>query len=108
MAVATTFWYTRREPVFRDTEFNTEYGRDVVARVTADAEAGIPTGVKPALAHLDPLSLRNELGAIQMNGTQVASQPRLHLIDYGPSQSTVGANRAGRIAVRKLHQLLTR
>ena len=161
--VATTFWYTRREPVFRNTEFNTEYGRDVVARVTADAEAGIPTGsvvsytglgwtpyaraakargalnrrpmfssidatgvieadgshtdldtilwatgFKPALAHLDPLGLRNELGAIQMDGTQVATQPRLHLIGYGPSQSTVGANRAGRIAVRKLHKLLTR
>ena len=66
------------------------------------------TGFKPALAHLDPLGLRNELGAIQMDGTQVATQPRLHLIGYGPSQSTVGANRAGRIAVRKLHKLLTR
>ena len=26
-------------------------------------------------------------------------EPRLHLIGYGPSQSTIGANRAGRAAV---------
>jgi hypothetical protein len=37
-----------------------------------------------------------------MRGTQVASEPRLHLIGFGPSQSTVGANRAGRDAVNSL------
>ncbi len=43
--VANTFWYTRREPVFIDGEFVPETtGRDVVARVTADVEAGRPTG----------------------------------------------------------------
>ena len=35
-------------------------------------------------------------------GTQVAAEPRVHLIGYGPSSSTIGANRAGRAAVASL------
>ncbi len=42
-----------------------------------------------------------------MDGTQVASDPRIHLVGYGPSASTIGANRAGRAAAvavdRRLH-----
>jgi len=64
------------------------------------------TGFRADLAHLDPLALRNELGGITMRGTRVADEPRLHLIGFGPSQSTVGANRAGRDAVRELVRLL--
>ena len=64
------------------------------------------TGFKPALAHLDPLRLRNGLGGITMRGTQVADDARVHLIGYGPSQSTVGANRAGRAAVAAVSRLL--
>lgn len=161
--VATTFWYTRREPGFRDGEFRHEVeGRQVIARVTADVEAGRPTGsvvsytgliwtpyaraarargalarrpmftaVEPTgvreadgtltpvdaivwatgfradLAHLEPLRLRGELGGIRLTGTQVAGEPRLHLIGFGPSQSTVGANRAGRDAVSALVRTLT-
>ena len=60
------------------------------------------TGFKAALAHLDPLGLRNEAGGIRMHGTQVAGEPRVHLVGFGPSQSTVGANRAGREAVATL------
>ena len=37
-----------------------------------------------------------------MDGTQVAAEPRVHLIGYGPSSSTIGANRAGRAAVAAL------
>ncbi|MFJ3408397.1 NAD(P)-binding domain-containing protein [Promicromonospora sp. NPDC090134] len=152
--VATTRWYTRREPVFHD-EFRSEtLGRETIAKVMADVEAGRPTGsvvsytgliwtpyalaakergalerrpmftaiepdgvreadggltpldtilwatgFKADLAHLGPLGLRNELGGIAMAGTQVAAEPRVHLIGFGPSQSTVGANRAGREAV---------
>jgi cation diffusion facilitator CzcD-associated flavoprotein CzcO len=59
------------------------------------------TGFRPDLSHLEPLYLRNELGGIAMRGTQVAGEPRVHLIGFGPSQSTVGANRAGREAVAK-------
>ena len=57
------------------------------------------TGFKGALSHLDPLNLRNDQGGIMLRGTQVAGEPLGHLIGFGPSQSTVGANRAGRAAV---------
>ena len=156
--VASTLWYTRREPVFGAGEFD---GRSAVARVIADVEAGRPTGsvvsytglawtpyalaarergvlerrpmfaaieprgvreadgsftsvdaivwatgFRPALAHLDPLALRNELGGIELAGTQVTAEPRVHLIGFGPSQSTVGANRAGRAAVNAVLERL--
>jgi cation diffusion facilitator CzcD-associated flavoprotein CzcO len=153
--VASTLWYTRREPVFLDRAFEHEtLGRETIAKVIADVEAGQPsgsivsytglawtpyaiaardrgvlqrrpmfvaiephgvreadgtftsvdtilwaTGFRPALRHLDPLDLRNALGGIPMRGTQVAADHRIHLIGFGPSQSTVGANRAGRDAV---------
>ncbi|MBB2947728.1 cation diffusion facilitator CzcD-associated flavoprotein CzcO [Actinoplanes lutulentus] len=158
---ATTFWYTRREPVFID-EFRPEQeGRSTIAKVIADVEAGRPsssvvsytglgwtsyaraaqergvltrrpmftaieptgvreadgtltevdtilwaTGFRAALAHLEPLRLRGPLGGIPMRGTQVAAEPRIHLIGYGPSQSTIGANRAGREAVAALRRLI--
>lgn len=60
------------------------------------------TGFRPDLKHLDPLRLRNEHGGIQIHGTRVVSDPRIHLIGFGPSQSTIGANRAGREAVKSL------
>ncbi len=60
------------------------------------------TGFRPDLKHLDPLELRNEHGGIHIRGTQVISDPRIHLIGFGPSQSTIGANRAGREAVKSL------
>lgn len=156
--VATVHWYTRREPDFRDGTFRPEVeGREVIAAVAADVEAGRPTGsvvsytglprlpyavaaaergalvrrpmftaiepggvresdgtftavdvilwatgFKADLRHLEPLYLRNELGGVTMRGTQVAGEPRVHLIGFGPSQSTVGANRAGRDAVWSL------
>ncbi|WP_424467018.1 NAD(P)-binding domain-containing protein [Pseudoclavibacter helvolus] len=158
---ATTFWYTRREPVFLEGGFTPEVeGRRTIERVTADVEAGEPassvvsytelgwtpyavaardrgalvrrpmftsiepegvreadgsltpvdailwaTGFRADLAHLDGLGLRNSRGGITMRGTQVAADPRIHLIGFGPSQSTVGANRAGRDAVRGIEKL---
>lgn len=160
--VATTFWYTRREPVWLEEGFEPETtGREVTDRVMADVEAGRPTGsissytglpVTPfvlaarargalvrrpmfaeigprgvreadgtvttldamvwatgftaALDQLEPLRLRNEWGGITMRGTRVRDEPRLHLIGYGPSQSTVGANRAGREAVAEIATLV--
>ncbi|MFI5936611.1 FAD-dependent oxidoreductase [Actinoplanes sp. NPDC051494] len=155
--VATTFWYTRREPVFHGAFEPEVAGRQTIEKVTADVEAGRPTGsvvsytgliwtpyalaardrgaldrrpmftaIEPtgvreadgsftavdailwatgfraALSHLDPLHLRNEAGGIRMTGTQVTADPRVHLVGFGPSQSTVGANRAGRAAVNAL------
>jgi cation diffusion facilitator CzcD-associated flavoprotein CzcO len=154
---ATTYWYTRRDPVFITEDFLPEtLGKAVVEKVAADVQAGRPsgsvvsytglpwnsytlaakergvlvrrpmftriephgvresdgtfttvdvilwaTGFKAALNHLDPLHLRNELGGITMRGTEVAKEPRVNLVGFGPSQSTIGANRDGRIAVRE-------
>lgn len=63
------------------------------------------TGFRSALDHLAPLQLREESGGITMTGrlaTQVARDPRIHLVGYGPSASTIGANRAGGAAAREL------
>jgi cation diffusion facilitator CzcD-associated flavoprotein CzcO len=65
------------------------------------------TGFRAALDHLAPLHLREPGGGITMDGTRVVAEPRVHLVGYGPSASTVGANRAGRAAVRDLRHLLT-
>ncbi len=64
------------------------------------------TGFRPQLGHLAPLGLRGPGGGIVMDGTRVAEEPRVHLVGYGPSSSTVGANRAGRDAVREIDALL--
>lgn len=64
------------------------------------------TGFRADLAHLAPLHLREPSGGIRMNGTQTALDPRIHLIGYGPSASTIGANRAGFTAARSLRDLL--
>jgi Pyridine nucleotide-disulphide oxidoreductase len=66
------------------------------------------TGWRAALDHLSPLGLRTPSGGILMDGTRSVAEPRLHLVGYGPSASTVGANRAGRTAVRELQTLLSR
>jgi cation diffusion facilitator CzcD-associated flavoprotein CzcO len=65
------------------------------------------TGWRAALDHLAPLGIRGPGGGITMDGTRVVAEPRLHLVGYGPSASTVGANRAGRVAVRQLRELIT-
>lgn len=157
-AVATTFWFTRRPPVFREGSFTPEIeGRAAVAMVeervarglaplsvvsvtglprtpaleAADARGALArrpmftrivpegvveadgtvlpldvllwaTGFRAALDHLAPLGLRTPGGGIRMDGTQVADDPRVHLVGYGPSSSTIGANRAGRAAARRL------
>ncbi|MCR2763475.1 NAD(P)/FAD-dependent oxidoreductase [Microbacterium sp. zg.B48] len=57
------------------------------------------TGFRPAVDHLAPLRLRTPDGGIRVADTRALDEPRLFLIGYGPSQSTIGANRAGRAAV---------
>jgi cation diffusion facilitator CzcD-associated flavoprotein CzcO len=155
--VTTTTWFTRREPVWRDDEFDARAGHDAVALVEQRVRDGLPpasvvsvtglirtpllraaaergvlerhpmftrierdgvrladgtllradvilwaTGFRAALDHLAPLRIRNEGGGIVMDGTAVAAEPRVHLVGYGPSASTIGANRAGRAAVAAL------
>ena len=67
------------------------------------------TGFRSALDHLAPLRLRGHGGGIVMDGrlaTRVAADHRVHLLGYGPSASTIGANRAGRAAVSELLETL--
>lgn len=67
------------------------------------------TGFRSSLDHLTPLMLREPAGGITMTGrlaTMVARDPRIHLVGYGPSASTVGANRAGRAAAQELTDYL--
>jgi cation diffusion facilitator CzcD-associated flavoprotein CzcO len=153
---AETTWVTRRPPVFREAEFDQEWGRAAVARVEERVRRGLPpesvvavtdlpvndairearesgvlerlpmfdritetgvawddgrapveadvilwaTGFRAAVEHLAPLRLREAGGGIRMDGTQVARDARIQLVGYGPSASTIGANRAGRVAVR--------
>lgn len=66
------------------------------------------TGFRASLDHLAPLGLRGTGGGIVMDGTQVVADPRIQLVGYGPSASTIGANRAGREAVHNLRTLWSR
>ncbi len=78
-------------------------GRTVEADVILYA-----TGFRAAIDHLAPLKLREPGGGIQMAGTRALRDARVRLVGYGPSASTIGANRAGRAAVRDVRQLLVR
>ncbi|SCK47932.1 Predicted flavoprotein involved in K+ transport [Streptomyces sp. SceaMP-e96] len=65
------------------------------------------TGFRPALDHLAPLRLREPGGGIRMEGTRTLRDARVHLVGYGPSASTIGANRAGRAAAVSIRGMLT-
>lgn len=64
------------------------------------------TGFRAAIDHLAPLKLREPGGGIRIDGTRAVRDARIHLVGYGPSASTIGANRAGRGAVREITRLL--
>ncbi|MFF3751885.1 NAD(P)-binding domain-containing protein [Streptomyces sp. NPDC002018] len=66
------------------------------------------TGFRAAIDHLAPLRLREPGGGIRVEGTRAVRDKRVHLVGYGPSASTIGANRAGRAAVRDIKRLLER
>ena len=65
------------------------------------------TGFRAAVGHLSHrCTCAARAGGIRMDGTHVAGDPRVHLVGYGPSASTIGANRAGQAAARQLRRLL--
>ncbi|MEV6147800.1 MULTISPECIES: NAD(P)-binding domain-containing protein [unclassified Streptomyces] len=64
------------------------------------------TGFRAAIDHLAPLKLREPGGGIRVEDTRAVRDARIHLVGYGPSASTIGANRAGRAAVRAIGRLL--
>ncbi|WP_406111759.1 NAD(P)-binding domain-containing protein [Kitasatospora purpeofusca] len=93
----------RRRPMFdRLTEHGVAWGDEELA-VDAIVWA---TGFRPEVGHLAPLGLRSPDGGIALTGTRATVDPRVHLVGYGPSASTVGANRAGRAAVNGIVELL--
>ena len=57
------------------------------------------TGFRANLPYLAGLHLHTPQGGIRMTGTQVANEPRLHLVGLGPDSSTIGARRSARLAV---------
>ncbi|MER7958104.1 FAD-dependent oxidoreductase [Streptomyces sp. NPDC096030] len=76
---------------------------------TVDADVILwATGFRAAIDHLAPLRLREPGGGIRLEGTRAVRDERVHLIGYGPSASTIGANRAGRAAVTEIRRLLER
>lgn len=64
------------------------------------------TGYRPVVGHLAPLRLREPAGGIAVDATRSVREPRLFLVGYGPSASTIGANRAGRVAAEGVRDLL--
>lgn len=96
-----------RRPMFEEI---TETGVRWADGKTLDADVIFwNTGFLHSLDHLAPLKLMNDKNGIEMSGklaTQVAKDQRIHLTGYGPSASTIGANRAGRAAAKELIEFL--
>lgn len=64
------------------------------------------TGFRPVLDHLAPLRLREPGGGIAVDRSRSLREPRLFFVGYGPSASTLGANRAGRAAAAGVRDAL--
>jgi len=73
------------------------------------------TGFRPAVSHLAPLHLRSPRGGIALlsvgkdvqTAVTAAADPRVQLVGYGPSASTIGGNRAGRAAATAVRRHLS-
>ena len=169
--VTDTLWVTRRPPVWRDDDFDSEAGLAAVTRVEERVRRGLPpasvvsvtglalrtqerraaelgayvrrpmfaviepdgvrwadgsfesvdvilwaTGFRAAVDHLAPLGLRSPQGGIALvqvpgnvqGATTAVRDPRVQLVGYGPSASTIGASRAGRAAAAAVVRHLAR
>jgi cation diffusion facilitator CzcD-associated flavoprotein CzcO len=94
-----------RLPMF---ERITEYGVRWADGRSHEADTIVwATGFRSALDHLAPLRLREPGGGIKVDGTQAVKEPGLQLVGYGPSASTIGANRAGRTAAENVRRFVT-
>lgn len=60
------------------------------------------TGFRPELRHLAPLKLREKAGGIGVGNGAAWRNARVFFAGYGPSASTIGANRAGRTVARQV------
>ena len=77
-------------------------GRETPADVVVWA-----TGFRPALAHLQPLGVVDDRGAVAVRGTRAVAEPRLWLVGYGEwtgfaSATLVGVGRAARATVDEI------
>ncbi len=66
------------------------------------------TGFRPELRHLAPLGLREKAGGITVGQHASWRDPRIFFAGYGPTASTIGANRAGRAIARQVVAELSR
>lgn len=58
------------------------------------------TGFRPELRHLAPLGLREREGGVAVVDGASVADPRVFFAGYGPTASTIGANRSGRRIAR--------
>ena len=64
------------------------------------------TGFRPDIRHLSPLRLHEKVGGVQVTSGAAERDPRIFFAGYGPTASTVGANRAGRTLARQVFAAL--
>ncbi|KTF04486.1 putative oxidoreductase CzcO [Trueperella bernardiae] len=60
------------------------------------------TGFRANLRHLAPLHLRERGGGIMLDSSRAVKEPRVYLLGYGASASTIGARRDARAAVAQI------
>lgn len=87
----------------------TEHGADFADGSHEEVDVILwATGFRASLGHLTPLKLREPGGGLLVADDDVSlvREPRLFVVGYGPSASTLGATRAGRLAARGALRLL--
>ena len=60
------------------------------------------TGFRPDIRHLSPLRLHEKAGGVTVSTGAALRDPRIFFAGYGPTASTIGANRAGRTLARQI------
>jgi cation diffusion facilitator CzcD-associated flavoprotein CzcO len=64
------------------------------------------TGFRPDIRHLSPLRLHEKAGGVTVSTGAAERDPRIFFAGYGPTASTIGANRAGRTLARQVFAAL--
>ncbi len=64
------------------------------------------TGFRPDIRHLSPLRLHEKAGGVAVTTGAAERDPRIFFAGYGPTASTIGANRSGRTIARQVFAAL--